>query len=87
MDSEATESASGPGPSFGAREAIALVVGIVVGAGIYRTPSIVAAQSASGSTMMLAWLVGGAISIIGALCYAELASAFPNASTKARSWT
>ncbi len=79
MESKASERASGPRPSFGAREAVALVVGIVVGAGIYRTPSIVAAQSASGATMILAWLVGGAISIIGALCYAELASAFPNA--------
>lgn len=56
-----------------------MVVGIVVGAGIYRSPSIVAAQSASEATMLIAWAVGGAVSIVGALCYAELASAFPNA--------
>jgi amino acid transporter len=56
-----------------------MVVGIVVGAGIYRSPSLVAAQSASEATMLLAWALGGAISIVGALCYAELASAFPHA--------
>ena len=56
-----------------------MIVGIVVGAGIYRTPSIVAAQSSSEAAMLLAWLVGGAVSMVGALCYAELASAFPHA--------
>jgi basic amino acid/polyamine antiporter, APA family len=68
-----------PRPRFGSREAVAMIVGIVVGAGIYRTPSIVAAQSSSEAAMLLAWLVGGAISMVGALCYAELASAFPHA--------
>lgn len=61
------------------REAIAIVVGIVVGAGIYRSPALVAANSGSEAAMVLAWFVGGAVSIIGALCYAELASAFPHA--------
>lgn len=68
-----------PRPSFGVREAVALTVGVVVGAGIYRTPPLVAAQSRDGETMMLAWLLGGAISMVGALCYAELASTFPHA--------
>ena len=68
-----------PRPGFGGREAVAMIVGIVIGAGIYRTPSIVAAQSHSEAAMLLAWLVGGAVSMIGALCYAELASTFPHA--------
>ncbi|RJF93673.1 APC family permease [Sphingomonas cavernae] len=68
-----------PRPSFGVREAVALTVGVVVGAGIYRTPPLVAAQSPDGEAMMLTWLLGGVISMIGALCYAELASTFPHA--------
>ncbi|MDP8914348.1 MAG: amino acid permease [Pseudomonadota bacterium] len=56
-----------------------MIVGIVIGAGIYRTPSIVAAQSDSEAAMLLAWLLGGAVSMVGALCYAELASTFPHA--------
>lgn len=75
---QGTDSAS-PRPSFGSREAVALIVGIVVGAGIYRTPSIVAANASSEAAVLLAWLLGGAISMVGALCYAELASAFPHA--------
>lgn len=59
-------------------DAIALIVGIVVGAGIFRTPSLVAANVESGGMMMVAWIIGGVVSLIGALCYAELTTAFPN---------
>lgn len=61
------------------RDAIAIAVGIVVGAGIFRTPSAIAGMAASETVMLLAWAAGGIISIIGALCYAELASAYPGA--------
>lgn len=59
-------------------DAIALILGIVIGAGIFRTPSLVAANVGSGWMLLGVWLLGGAISMIGALCYAELASSFPN---------
>jgi basic amino acid/polyamine antiporter, APA family len=67
-----------PGPVLNALDAIALIVGIVIGAGIFRTPSLVAANVESGGMMMLVWIIGGAVSLIGALCYAELTTAFPN---------
>lgn len=59
-------------------DAIAVSVGIVVGAGIFRTPSIVAADTGSWELFLSVWLAGGTVSLIGALCYAELATAFPN---------
>lgn len=59
-------------------DAIALIVGIVIGAGIFRTPSLVAANVGSGAEMILVWLLGGLVSLMGALCYAELVSTFPN---------
>ncbi|MGH9969833.1 MAG: APC family permease [Pyrinomonadaceae bacterium] len=59
-------------------DAIAIIVGIVVGAGIFKTPSIVAANTGSEAAFLIAWLFGGAISLVGALCYAELASAYPS---------
>jgi APA family basic amino acid/polyamine antiporter len=60
-------------------DAIAIIVGIVVGAGIFKTPSIVAASAGSKTAFLLVWPLGGAISLAGALCYAELASAYPSA--------
>jgi amino acid transporter len=61
------------------REAVALTVGVVVGAGIFRTPALVAANAGSEAAVLLAWALGGAVSLVGALCYAELASAYPHA--------
>ena len=58
---------------------ICMMVGMVVGIGIFRTPSIVAANVSSETMFLLAWAVGGAVTLIGALCYAELASAHPHA--------
>ena len=59
-------------------DAIALIVGIVIGAGIFRSPSLVAANTDTDIMFLLAWLLGGIVSLIGALCYAELTTAFPN---------
>ena len=70
-------SAAGPRPTLGLRHALAICVGIVIGAGIFRSPSLVAANSSDPAMFMLAWMAGGLLSIIGALCYAELASAYP----------
>ena len=60
------------------RDVLALVIGIVIGAGIFRTPALVAEVSSSEVMMLSAWVAGGLLSIVGALCYAELASAYPH---------
>jgi len=64
---------------LGLREAVALIVGIVIGAGIFKTPAMVAGMTGSVGWMFGAWLLGGLVSLIGALCYAELATAYPHA--------
>lgn len=60
-------------------EAVAIVVGIVIGSGIFFMPSLVAANSPSGTAMLGLWLAGGLIGLAGALCYAELATTYPDA--------
>lgn len=60
-------------------DVVALTVGVVVGASIFRTPSVVAETTGSPFGTLLVWAVGGGVSVIGALCYAELASAYPHA--------
>jgi len=67
-----------PRAVLGLRDAIGLIVGTVVGVGIFRTPSLVAEHAGSMSVALLAWLAGGLVSLLGALCYAELASTYPN---------
>ena len=68
-----------PKPVLSTRDVIAIIVGLVIGAGIFRLPSLVAGNSADEAVFYGLWIAGGLISLIGALCYAELATAYPNA--------
>lgn len=54
-----------------------IIVGIIVGAGIYETAPTVASCMGSWQGVLLIWLVGGLFALAGALCYAELATAYP----------
>ena len=58
-------------------EAILLVVSVVIGSGVFFKPSSVFKATGAPGLGMLAWVVGGIISICGALCIAELGSAIP----------
>ncbi len=75
----AAAAAAQPRPTLGVFDAVAMIVGIVIGVGIFKAPSIVAGNVGSEAAFMALWLIGGVISLIGALCYAELGSAHPNA--------
>ena len=63
---------------LGGLDAAMLAIGIVVGTGIFAVPGFVAAELGSPGPILLIWLVGGAVTLAGALCYAELAGRFPN---------
>jgi amino acid transporter len=67
-----------PKQTFSVTDMIALIVGVVIGVGIFKTPSMIAANTGRMDVFFLAWLAGGMISLIGALCYAELATAYPH---------
>jgi APA family basic amino acid/polyamine antiporter len=59
-------------------DATMITVGIVIGAGIFETPALVAGNAGSTGLMMAAWVLGGVLSFVGALTYAELATAHPS---------
>jgi len=58
-------------------DSVSLIVGIIVGAGIYETANTVAAGMGSSWAVLGIWLAGGLLALAGALCYAELATAYP----------
>lgn len=53
-------------------------IAMVVGAGIFKSPAWVAQNAGGVEWVYAAWLIGGVISLIGALCYAELATSYPH---------
>lgn len=67
-----------PRPTLTLWDSVALVVGIVIGSGIFRLPSLVAGNVDTTTLFILLWVAGGVVSFIGALVYSELASAFPS---------
>ena len=58
-------------------DSVAINVGIIIGVGIFRVPNQVAKYVDSAPLILLAWLIGGLISLLGVACYAELSSSFP----------
>lgn len=66
-------------PRLSALDAVAVLVGVVIGIGIFGFPPLVA-QHASSEWMYIAlWGAGGLVMLVGALCYAELGAAYPGA--------
>jgi APA family basic amino acid/polyamine antiporter len=60
-------------------DATMVVVGGIIGSGIFILPSIVAQRLPSPGLVLLAWLAGGGIALAGAFAFAELATLFPRA--------
>lgn len=73
------ESRAGPQSLLSVFDAVTIMVGLVVGIGIFRTPSLVAGSVGNELMFILVWVAGGVITLIGAFCYAELSAAHPHA--------
>ncbi|MGH8709091.1 MAG: APC family permease [Burkholderiales bacterium] len=67
-------SSAGPRPLLSIGDGIFLTVGMVVGVGIFKLPSLVAGNTSSPAVFLLLWVLGGIVSLCGALVYAELAA-------------
>lgn len=65
--------------ALGPGMAVAVVVGNVIGSGIFAKPGTIAAEAGDFTLILLAWVTGGALCALGALCYAELATMLPRA--------
>src|SRR5437763_12384060 len=63
-------------------DGLAVVVGIMVGSGIFRTPGTVAALLGRPWLTFVAWTLGGAVGFLGALIFAELSTRYPQAGGK-----
>jgi len=82
------ESLNGPGSeaqeagllrALGRSMAVALVAGNVIGSGIFAKPGQIATDGGDFRLIMTAWIVGGLLCVLGALCFAELATMLPKA--------
>ena len=75
----ATSTTATPRKVLSVFDAVMIITGIVIGGGIFSFPPLVAGMTGSVEWMFGAWIFGAVLALVGALCYAELATAFPNA--------
>ena len=79
MTTQPRRALGAPLPSLSVLQGVSFLVGVVLGIGIFKAPQMVAANVDSGWAFLALWLAGGAVTLVGALCYAELGSARPSA--------
>jgi amino acid transporter len=58
---------------------VGFVIGMTIGSGIFRTPAQIAARVPDPTLMLAVWVLGGVVTLCGALSMAELASSLPQA--------
>ena len=63
-------------------DGLAMIVGIMIGSGIFRTPGLVARELGRPWLTFVAWLLGGVLALLGSLVFAELATRHPRAGGK-----
>jgi amino acid transporter len=62
---------------LGTWDGVSIVIGIVVGVSLYKAPALVFGSVGGPWAGMAVWVLGGALALVGALCYAELGSTYP----------
>jgi amino acid transporter len=78
MTQQSTATGAQPRALLSVPDGIFLMVGMVLGVGIFKAPSLVAGNTEGPIEFLGAWLLGGLVSLCGALVYAELASRYPH---------
>lgn len=79
MDTSAKPLVATPKPTLSIFDGVMIITGIIIGGGIFSFPPLVAGMTGSVEWMFGAWAFGAVLALIGALCYAELATTFPHA--------
>ena len=65
-------------PGLSVIDGVALLVGVVIGVGIFGFPPLVAEHADNAFVYIGLWLAGGLVMLVGALCYAELGAGYPD---------
>ena len=66
-------------PRMGLFDGICIIVGMIIGSGIFSSPGVALSNAGTAQATMFVWLAAGVLCLWGSLCYAELGVAYPHA--------
>ena len=72
-----TETVAGPRRQLSLLDSTCIIVGIIIGSGIYELSPLIAGNVSGPAMLLGVWLLGGLVALAGALCYAELSTTYP----------
>jgi amino acid transporter len=75
----ATSPSTSAANTLGLWDAVSIILGIIIGTGIFVYPPDVFSNTTGPTAGLGVWVLGGVLSLVGALCYAELATTYPSA--------
>jgi APA family basic amino acid/polyamine antiporter len=73
-----TQQTAAPRASLSTGDGVAMMVGLIIGVGIFKLPFLVAMNVDSSAMFIGLWVLGGVVTLIGAFVYSELAAAYPS---------
>jgi len=76
---EAPAAPAAPKRQLSVFDSTCIIVGIIIGSSIYESTKGIASNLPGTMWLVGFWVIGGALSLVGAMCYAELAGAYPRA--------
>jgi basic amino acid/polyamine antiporter, APA family len=68
----------GPQRQLSLFDTASIIVGIIIGSGLYETTPLIASCVSGSGELALVWIAGGLFALVGSLCYAEMATAYPD---------
>ena len=76
---ESNSRGDAPVRSLSLLDSVCIIVGTIIGSGIFGTTPLIASNTSGTGQLLWVWVLGGAVAMTGALCFAELMTRFPGA--------
>ena len=77
MSSQNRDTASAPSKSIRLIDATSIMIGVIIGVGVFESTPLIASCLPNKESVLLIWIAGAFLSVVGGMCFAELATAYP----------
>jgi len=66
-----------PSPNISLLDASSIMIGVIIGVGVFESSPLIASSLPNGQSVLAIWVIGALLSVVGGMCFAELATTYP----------